>query len=139
MTRLLRPGLGDLKKGRIGRVKERKERGKGKKVSKISCSFPGQGTLVSCPCREKTRDKRVRAAATGSGPLVRKWVGPSVLQMVRMSVTAKNSSPESPFIAGRGTPSRVQEWAFILTLRNELSKETYELTKQETSLKGVPR
>ena len=36
-------------------------------------------------------------------------------------------------VAGRGIPSRVQENC-CLTLRNELSKETYMLTKQEILL-----
>ena len=60
------------KRGRIGRVKERKERGKGREVNKVSCSLPGQGTLASCPHQEETRDKRVPVAATGSGPLAGK-------------------------------------------------------------------
>ena len=60
------------KKGRLGRVKQRKEREKGKEVNKVSCSLPGRGTLASCPCQEETRDKRVPVAATGSGPSVSK-------------------------------------------------------------------
>ena len=41
-TRFLHPGPGEglEKQGRIGRVKERKERGKGRKVNKVSCSLP---------------------------------------------------------------------------------------------------
>ena len=57
------------KRGRIGRVKEKKERGKGREVNKVSCSLPGWGTLASCPHQEETRDKRVPVVATGSGPL----------------------------------------------------------------------
>ena len=60
------------KQGRIGRVKERKERGKGREVNKVSCSLPGQGTLASCPHKEETRDKRVPVAAAGSGLLAGK-------------------------------------------------------------------
>ena len=65
--------MGGLEKwGRIGRGKERKEREKGREVNnKVSCSFPGQGTLASCPHQE-TRDKRVPVVASGSGPLVGK-------------------------------------------------------------------
>ena len=62
------------KKSRTGRVKKRKERRKEKKVGKVSCSLPGQGTLTCCPCQEETRDKRVPVAATGSGPSVGKLV-----------------------------------------------------------------
>ena len=63
--------------GRIGRVKERKERGKGREVNKVSCSllvgalWPG-AQLASCPHQEETRDKRVPVVATGSGPLAGK-------------------------------------------------------------------
>ena len=60
------------KQGRIGRVKERKERGKGGEVNKVSCSLPSRGTLASCPRQEETRDKRVPVAAAGSGPLAGK-------------------------------------------------------------------
>ena len=38
-------------------------------------------------------------------------------------------------VARRGTPSRAQNWALVLTLGNELAKETrHELTKQEILL-----
>ena len=62
------------KRGRIGRVKERKERGEGREVNQFSCSLPGRGTLASCPRQEETRDKRVPVAAAGSGPSVGKLV-----------------------------------------------------------------
>ena len=60
------------KRGRIGRVKERKERGKGREVNKVSRSLPGWGTLASCPRQEETTDKRVPVVAAGSGPLAGK-------------------------------------------------------------------
>ena len=56
-----------LEKGRIGRVKERKDRAKGRKVSKVSCSLTSQGALASCSCQD-SKDKRVPVAAAGSGP-----------------------------------------------------------------------
>ena len=66
---------GGLEKwGRIGRVKERKERGKGREVNKVSCSLLSWGTLASCSHQEETRDKRVPVAADGSGPSVGKLV-----------------------------------------------------------------
>ena len=42
LTRFLRPGPGEglEKQGRIGSIKERKGRGKGRAVSKVSCSLP---------------------------------------------------------------------------------------------------
>ena len=62
-------GTGGLEKwGRIGRVKERKERGKGREVNKVSCSLPSWGTLASCPHQKETRDKQVPVAAAGSDP-----------------------------------------------------------------------
>ena len=60
------------KRGRIGRVKERKERGKGREVNKVSCSLPGQGTLASCPHQEETRDKRIPVEAAVSSLLAGK-------------------------------------------------------------------
>ena len=66
---------GGLEKwGRIGRVKERKERGKGREVNKVSCSLPSRGTLASCLCQEETSDKRVPVMTTGSGASVGKLV-----------------------------------------------------------------
>ena len=43
-TRFLHPGPGEglEKQGRIGRVKERKGRGKGREVNKVSCSLPAR-------------------------------------------------------------------------------------------------
>ena len=52
-------------------------------------------------------------------------------QDVRLS--EEESPPERPFVAGRRSPSRAQNWA-CLTLGNELSEETHVLTKQETLL-----
>ena len=111
------------KRGRIGRVKERKERGKGREVNKVSYSLPGRGTLASCLCQEETRDKRVPAAAAWSGPLTGKL------------------APEYPKWSGsqsqrRGVPTRVTiccrkvdpfqglKLGSCLTLGNELSEET---------------
>ena len=68
-----RPG-GLENRGRIGRVKERKERGKAGEVNKVPCSLPSRGILASCLGQEETRVKRVPVAATGSGPLVGKLV-----------------------------------------------------------------
>ena len=37
-------------------------------------------------------------------------------------------------VVGRGTPSGAQKWALVLTLGNELSKETHVLKKQDILL-----
>ena len=50
---------------RMGRVKERKERGMGREVNKVSYSLLGWGTLASCLCQEETRDKRVLVMTSG--------------------------------------------------------------------------
>ena len=56
----------------IGRVKERRERGKGRGVNKVSCSLPVGALWPVGPRQEETRDKRVPVAAAGSGPLAGK-------------------------------------------------------------------
>ena len=66
--------VGLEKKGRIGRVKERKERRKGREVHKVFCFLSGRDTLAICPHQEETRDKRVLVVAAESGPLVGKLV-----------------------------------------------------------------
>ena len=66
--------MGLEKRGRIGKVKERKERRKEREINKISCSLPGLGTLASCPHQEETRNKRVPLVAAGSDPLPGKLV-----------------------------------------------------------------
>ena len=43
------------------------------------------------------------------------------------------------FVAGRGTLSKGPRAGSCLTLRNELSKETHALTKQEIFGEGTPR
>lgn len=70
------------KEGRIGEIEKRKERGKRKKVNKISCLLPGWGTLASHLHQGETRDKRALVAAAGSGlwaselvPEFPKWSG----------------------------------------------------------------
>ena len=98
-------GTRKTKWGNIGRVKERKERGKGREINKGSCSLPGRGTLASCLHQEKTRDKRVPDAATGSGPLAGK-LAPEYPSGQDVGLSEEESPPELPFVAGRGTASR---------------------------------
>ena len=91
----------------------------------------GWGTLASCPCQEETRDKRVPVAAAGSGPLAGK-LAPEYPEWSGCQSQRRRIPPESPFVAGRRTPSRTQNWG--LTLGNGLSEETHVLTKQEILL-----
>ena len=62
------------KRGRIGKVKERKERANRREVNKVSCSLTGWGTLASCLSQKETGENMVPVAATGSGPSAGKLV-----------------------------------------------------------------
>ena len=67
LTRFLRPGPGEglEKQRRIGRVKERKERGMGREVNKVSCSLP-VGALWPVVCvRRRPGTKRSQLRLLG--------------------------------------------------------------------------
>ena len=102
---------GTRKMGRIERAKERKERGEGR--GQVCLLFlTSRGTLASCPRQEETRDKRVPVAATGSGPLAGK-LAPEYPEWSGCQSQRRRVPPESPFVAGRGTPSRAQNWSLV--------------------------
>ena len=103
---------GTTKWGRIGRVKERKERGKGREVNKVSCSLPGWGTLASCPRQEETRDKRVPVVAAGSVPLSDK-LAPEYPEWSGCQSQRRRVPPGSPFVTGRRTRSKARNWALV--------------------------
>ena len=120
------------KRGRIGRVKERKERGKGREVNKVSRSLPGRGTLASCPRQEETTDKRVPVAAAGSGPLAdRLALSTPSGQDVSLS---EEESHQSRHCCRKMDPIQGLKVGSCLTLGNELFEETHVLTKQEILL-----
>ena len=73
---------------------------------------PGQGTLASCPRQEEIRDKRVPVAAAGSGPLAGK-LAPEYPEWSGYQSHEEESQPESPYVAGRQTPSRARNWALV--------------------------
>ena len=58
--------------GMIGRVKERRERGKGRGVNKVSCFLLVGALWPVGPHQEETRDKRVPVVAAGCDPLAGK-------------------------------------------------------------------
>ena len=88
------------KRGRWGRVKERKKRRKGRGVNGVSCSLPIGALWPVVHIRRRPGLK---------GPSYGHWVlfiggqaGPWVPRVVRMSVTARETPlPELPFVAGR--------------------------------------
>ena len=93
----------------------------------------GWGILASCPHQEETNDERVPVAATGSGPLAGKlapeypeWSG---CQSRRRRVPARVA-----IRCRKVDPFQGPKLGSCLTLRNELSKETHVLTKQEILL-----
>ena len=98
--------------GRIGRAKERKERGKGREVSKVPCSLPvgALWPVVHVRRRPGTRGSQLRPLGLGhwqaSWPL-------STLSGQDVSLSEEESPPESPFVAVKGTPSRAQNWALV--------------------------
>jgi len=100
------------KRGRIGRVKERKERGKGREVNKVSCSLPvgALWPVVHVRRRPGTNGSQLRLLGLvhwqASWPL-------STLSGQDVSLSEEESPPESPFVAGRGTPSRARHWALV--------------------------
>ena len=100
------------KRGRIGRAKDRKDRGKGKGVNKVSCSL-SVGALwpvVRIRRRPGTKGSQLRPLGLvhwqASWPL-------STPNGQDVSRSEEESPPESPFVAGRGTPSRAPDWALV--------------------------
>ena len=50
--------------------------------------------------------------AAGSGPLAGK-LAPEYPSGQDVSLSEEGSPPESPFVGGRGTPSRARNWALV--------------------------
>ena len=94
----------------------------------------GRGTLASCPHQEETRDKRVPAVAAGSGQVHLQASWPlSTLSGQDVSLSEKN--PTRVAICCRKEDAfQGLKLGSCLTLGNELSEETYVLTKQEILL-----
>ena len=99
------------KRGRIGRVKERNERGQGREVNIVSYSLPFGALWPVVRVRRRPGTKGSQLQLLGlvhwqaSWPEYPKWSG---CQSQRRRVP-----PELPFVAGRGTPSRAQNWALV--------------------------
>ena len=99
-------GTGGLEKwGRIGRVKERKERRKGIEVNKVSCSLlVGAFWPVVC-IRRRPGTKGFQLRPLGLVHWQASWPL-STPSGQDVSLSEEESLPESPFVAGRRTPSR---------------------------------
>ena len=98
---------GTRKTGRIGRAKERKERGQGREVNKVSCSLPvgALWPVVRVRRRPGTKGSQLRPLGLvhwqASWPL-------STPSGQDVSLSKEDVPPESPFVAGRVTPSRAR-------------------------------
>ena len=100
------------KRGRIRRVKERKERLEEREVNKVSCSLL-VGTLwpvVRIKRRPGTKGSQLQPLGLLHWQISWPLSTPSGQDV---SLSEEESPPESPFIAGRGTPSRARNWALV--------------------------
>ena len=100
------------KRERIGKVKERRERGKRREVNKVSCSLL-VGALWPVVCdRRRPGTKGSQSQLLG---LIHQWGSWSLSTRSGQDVSRskEESPPESPFVAGRGTPSRAQNWGLV--------------------------
>ena len=100
------------KQRRIGKVKEGKERGKGREVNKFSCSLL-VGAL--CPVVHVRRTTGTKGSQLWLLGLVH-WQARSPLSTPSgedVSLSKEVSPPELPFVVARGTPSRDQNWALV--------------------------
>ena len=100
---------GTRKQGRIGRVKERKERGKGREVNKVSCSLPvgALWPVVHIRRRPGTKGSQLRPLGLvhwqASWPL-------STPSGQDVSLREEESPPESPFVVGRNKERWPEAW-----------------------------
>ena len=104
-TRTVSRTRGLEKQGRIGRVKERKERGKGREVNKVSCPLPVRAFWPVVHVRRRPGTKVSQLRPLGLVHWQASWPL-STLSGQDVSLSEEESPPESPFVAGRGTPFR---------------------------------
>ena len=100
------------KPGRIGKVKERKERGEGREVNKVSCSLlvGALWPVVHVRRRPGTKGSQLRPLGLVHWQACWPLSTPSGQDV---SLGKEESPPESPFAAGRGTPCRARNWALV--------------------------
>ena len=97
--------------GRIGRVKERKERGKGREVNKVSCSLPVGALWPVVRVRRRPGTKGSQLWPLGLVHWQASW--PLSTPSGQDVSLGEEESHQSPFVAGRGTPSRARNWALV--------------------------
>ena len=100
------------KRGRIGRVKERKESRKGIEINKVSCFFPVRALWPVVCIRRRPGTKGSQLWPLGLVHWQASWP-PSTLSGQDVSLSEEESPPGSPFVAGKGTPSRAPNWALV--------------------------
>ena len=104
--------MGLEKRGRIGKVKERKERGEGREVNKVSCSLLVRALWPVVHIRRRPGTKGYQLQPLGLVHWQASWPL-SIPSGQDVSLSEEESLPESPFVAGRGTPSRARNWALV--------------------------
>ena len=103
---------GTRKTGRIGSVQERKERGKGREVNKVSWSLRSghSGQLPRSGGDQGQKGPKLRPLGLAHQQATWPLSTPSGQDVSR----SEGESPaELPLVAGRGTPSRAQNWALV--------------------------
>ena len=124
---------GARKTGRIGRAKERKDRGKGREVNKVSCSLPVGvfWPVVHIRRRPGTKGSQLRLLGLvhwqASWPL-------STPSGQDVSLSKEEFPTRVAICCKKGDPFQGPKLGSCLTLGNELSEETQVLTKQEILL-----
>ena len=93
-------------------VKERKERGKGGEVNKVSCSSPVGALWPVVRVRRRLGTKGSQLWLMGLAHWQASWTL-STPSGQDVSLSEEESPPESPFVAGRWSPSRARNWALV--------------------------
>ena len=97
---------------RIGRVKERIERGKEREVNKVSCSLLVRALWPVVHIRRRLGTKGSQLRPLGLVHWQASWPL-STPSGQDVSLSKEESLPELPFVAGRRTPSRARNWALV--------------------------
>ena len=120
------------KQGRIGRVKERRQRGKGREVNKVSCSLQVRALWPVVHVRRRPRTKRSQLRPLGLVHWQARW--PLSIPSGQDVSLSEEESHQSHHLLQEGGLLLGLKLGSCLTLGNELSEETHVLTKQEILL-----